>query len=81
MLDGEINTVNPSLIKPRSHFLGATFRPEELRENIDGVHSVLVLLVQDKVAESAAVFGPEVFPWSFQGHKRKGCIEIKIMNC
>lgn len=41
------------------------YRPEELRKNIDGIHGVLVLLVQDKVAEAASVFGPEVFPRSF----------------
>lgn len=58
-----------------------TFGPEELWKHIDSVHGVFVLLVQDKVAETATVFGPEVFPWSFYGHRKKGCTEIQSKTC
>ena len=39
--------------------------PEELGENIDGIHSVLILLVEDKVAETTPVSGPGMFPRGF----------------
>jgi len=45
--------------------------PEELGEHIDGVHRVLVLLVEDKVAEAPAVFGPGVFSRCFNKKERK----------
>lgn len=47
------------------------FRPEELGQNIYSIHGVFVLLVQDKVAEGVTVFGPEVFPWSFNWDTEK----------
>ena len=43
----------------------AVSTPEELGENVDGIHSILVLLVEHEVAESTAVFGPGVFPRCF----------------
>ena len=44
-------------------------KPEELGEHVDRLHGVLVLLVEDKVAEVATAFGPGVFSGSFRREK------------
>lgn len=46
---------------------GAFDRPEELGQNVDGVHGVLVLLIEHEMTETPAVLWPRVLSRGFGG--------------
>jgi len=49
----------------------SSHRPEELGEKVDGLHGVLVLLIEHEMAETPTVLRPRMLSRGFGGRQRK----------